>query len=130
MNTLTWIIMAGIIVFFVLKRISLLRPVAARQWLSEGAVVIDVRTEGEFRQGHVAGAINIPLDRLRDEIGRHAPNHEQPLLLHCLTGTRSGIGRSVLRRMGYGKVFNLGSYSRAARILEGCASSPSGARST
>ncbi len=130
MNTFTWIILAGFIVFFVRKWTTLLRPAAARQWLSQGAVVIDVRTESEFRQGHLARAVNIPLDRLRVDIGRHAPNHEQPLLLHCLSGTRSGIARGTLRRMGYSKVFNLGSYHRAARILKDCASSPSGAQVT
>ncbi len=130
MSMFTWIILAGIILFLVLKRVSLLRPAAARQWLSQGALVIDVRTEGEFRQGHIAGAVNVPLDRLRDDISRHAPNKEQPLLLHCLSGTRSGVGRGVLRGMGYSKVFNLGSYYRAARVLKNCASSPSGAQVT
>jgi rhodanese-related sulfurtransferase len=41
----------------------------------------------------------------------------QPLLLHCLSGARSGIGKGMLKRMGYRQVFNLGSYGRATRIL-------------
>ena len=85
--------------------------------MRKGATIVDVRSEGEFREGHLATAVNIPLDGLRDEIARLAPNKEQPLLLHCLSGARSGIGRTMLRKMGYRNVFNLGSYGRAARIL-------------
>jgi rhodanese-related sulfurtransferase len=64
-----------------------------------------------------SGTINIPLDRLREEILHNAPDKELPLLLHCLSRTRSGVGKSSLRGMGYRHVFNLGSYGRAERIL-------------
>ena len=57
------------------------------------------------------------IKRFSDEIARHAPNKEQPLLLHCLSGGRSGIGTRTLRRLGYQHVFNLGSYGRAEGIL-------------
>jgi rhodanese-related sulfurtransferase len=46
-----------------------------------------------------------------------APNKEQPLLLHCLSGTRSAAGEDTLKRMGYQNVLNLGSYGRAQKIL-------------
>ncbi|MGO8931202.1 MAG: rhodanese-like domain-containing protein [Limisphaerales bacterium] len=114
----TWIIVGGAVAaFLVLKRLMLVRPAAARDWLKKGARVIDVRSEGEFQERHLPGAVNVPLDRLRDEITRHAPDKAQPLLLHCLSGTRSGIGKAVLKKMGYRNVFNLGSYGRAEKIL-------------
>jgi rhodanese-related sulfurtransferase len=50
-------------------------------------------------------------------IARVAPNKEQPLLLHCLSGTRSAAGEDTLKRMGYQNVLNLGSYGRAQKIL-------------
>ena len=103
--------------FLVLKRLMLLRPAAARALVEKGARVIDVRSEGEFQERHLPGAVNVPLDRLRDEIARHAPDKEQPLLLHCLSGARSAMGKASLRKMGYPNVFNLGSYGRAAKIL-------------
>ena len=53
------------------------------------ALVIDVRTEAEFREQHLPGALNIPLDRLSEEIARHAPDKSKPLLLHCRSGARS-----------------------------------------
>ena len=103
--------------FLVLRRLMLVRPAAARDWLQKGARVIDVRSHGEFQGGHLPGAVNVPLDRLGDEIPRHAPDKEQPLLLHCLSGTRSAMGKASLRKMGYRNAFNLGSYGRAAKIL-------------
>lgn len=103
--------------FLLLKRLTLVRPDTARDWLKKGATVIDVRSDREFRGGHLPGAVSMPLDRLCDEIARIAPNKEQPLLLHCLSGTRSGMGKASLRKRGYHNVFNLGSYGRAERIL-------------
>lgn len=114
----TWIIIGGAVAaFLVLKRLMLLRPEAARDWLKKGARVIDVRSEGEFQERHLPGSVNVPLDRLRVEIARHAPDKEQPLLLHCLSGARSGMGKASLRKMGYRNAFNLGSYGRAEKIL-------------
>jgi phage shock protein E len=119
MNWRTWIIIGGAVAgFLLLKRLTLVRPEMARDWLKKGARVIDVRSQGEFQERHLPAAENIPLDRLREEIARLAPNVEQPLLLHCLSGTRSGMGKAQLKKMGYRNVFNLGSYGRAERILE------------
>ncbi|MGA2659256.1 MAG: rhodanese-like domain-containing protein [Verrucomicrobiota bacterium] len=117
-NWTPYVVIGGaIIAFFLLRRISLVPVESAREWLKKGAKVIDVRSEAEYRQGHLPEAINLPLNRLRDEISRHAPDKVQPLLLHCLSGARSGIGKGMLKRMGYRQVFNLGSYGRATRIL-------------
>jgi phage shock protein E len=119
MNLVTWIVVIGAIAaFLLLKRLGLVSPATAREWLSKDALVIDVRSEGEFRERHLPRAINIPLGRLGDEIAQQAPDKEQAILLHCLSGTRSGMAKAQLKRMGYRNVFNLGSYGRAAGILE------------
>src|ERR1035441_10681438 len=100
MNRLTWIIIGvAIAAFLIFKQMSVVRPGTAREWLNKGATVIDVRSEAEFQEKHLPGTINIPLDRLSDEIARVAPNKEQPLLLHCLSGARSGAGEATLRKM-------------------------------
>jgi rhodanese-related sulfurtransferase len=65
MNLPTWIIIGGAIAaFLVLKRLTLVRPEVARDCLKRGAKVIDVRSESEFQEKHLTGALNIPLDRL------------------------------------------------------------------
>ena len=98
MNLLTWIAVVGAVAaFLLLKRLTLVTPAAAREWLNKGAKVLDVRSEGEYQEKHLPGAVDIPLNRLRDEITRFAPDKEQPLLLHCLSGGRSGMGTAMLR---------------------------------
>ena len=113
-----WIILiAAVIAVLLLKRLTQANPATAREWLNKGALVIDVRSEAEYREQHLPGTINIPLDRLGDEIARHAPDKEKPLLLHCRSGARSGMGTSTLKKMGYRNVLNLGSYGSAEKTL-------------
>jgi phage shock protein E len=120
MNLVTWgIIIVGVAAFLLLKRLSQVSPATARDWLNKGALVIDVRSEAEFQERHLPRAINVPLGRLEEEIARRAPDKEQGILLHCLSGTRSGMAQTKLRKLGYQHVFNLGSYGRAAGILGG-----------
>ena len=116
MTIATWIIIGTVVAaFLIFKQLNAVKPATAREWLKKGALVIDVRSESEFQERHLPGAINVPLNRLGEEIARRAPNKEQPLLLHCLSGTRSGMGTSALKKMGYRNVFNLGSYGRAEK---------------
>lgn len=79
-------------------------------------MVVDVRTSNEFRSGHVHGAINIPLGNLATEAPRKIPDKRSFVLLHCLSGARSGQAQAQLKQLGYANVHNLGSYSRAASI--------------
>jgi len=118
MDILKWIIIAAVIVgFLLLRRLTQVTPATAREWLNKGALVIDVRSAAEFQEQHLPGVINIPLDRLGEEIAQHAPDKTKPLLLHCRSGSRSGRGASTLKKMGYQHVFNLGSYGQAETIL-------------
>ena len=67
--------------------------------------VLDVRSASEWQEGHITGALHIPLgyltDRL-DEIPR-----DRAVVVHCQAGTRSAIAASVLERAGRGGVANL-----------------------
>ena len=108
----------------VLKRISFISPAKATELLKQGALVIDVRNPGEFNSGHVPGALNIPLGDLSSELPRCVPDRNKVLLLHCLSGARSGIARQQLRRMGYLNSFNMGSYSRAESIVRKAPQTP------
>ena len=118
MTVATWIFVGTVIAaFLIFKQVNAVKPETAREWLKKGATVIDVRSEVEFQEKHLPGTINIPLDRLGDEIARVAPNKVQPLLLHCLSGSRSAAGEAALKKMGYRNVLNLGSYGRAEKIL-------------
>jgi len=118
MNWSLLLIVGGVMgAVFLLKRRSFVSADVAREHLAAGALVIDVRSPEEFRSGHVPNAVNIPLDELGESLPRRVKNKNQLLLLHCLSGTRSGMAKSKLRRLGYANAFNLGSFGRARRIV-------------
>lgn len=120
MNLTAWLIIAAVVAaLVVLKRVSLLSVDKARRFLREGAVVVDVRNPSEFDSGHLPEAINVPLGKLKTDAPRRMPDKSRVLLLHCLSGMRSGIAKGQLRRLGYSSVFNLGSYGRAEQIVRG-----------
>jgi phage shock protein E len=118
MDWTVWLVTLSVVVaLLVIKRLGLVGESAAREMLQRGAEIIDVRGEAEFRAGHIPGAINLPLGELKTSIRRFVPDPATPLLLHCLSGGRSAIGRRILRANGYPNVHNLGSFSRAAKIV-------------
>ncbi len=74
---------------------------------TKGAVLLDVRTAEEYREGHIEGSINLPLDSITT-----APNvvkdKNTPLYVHCLSGGRSGRAVDYLKQIGYNNVKNIG----------------------
>ena len=113
------VVLVIVIALFTLKRMSFVPEEMARKLLKEGALVVDVRGKDEFQSGHLPGALNIPLGELSASVPRRVPDKNQVLLLHCLSGTRSGIAKRQLQGLGYANVFNLGSYGRARQIVSG-----------
>jgi len=72
-----------------------------------GAVLVDVRSGSEYREGHIPESCNIPLQVL-DKIVDVAANKETPLFVYCYSGARSAQAAAQLRRMGYVNVKNIG----------------------
>ena len=81
----------------------------ARRMMAAGAIVVDVRTQEEWDQGHAANSILVPLHELAD----HLPELPQdvPLLLVCRSGARSGQATAYLRDRGI-DAHNLGPWQR------------------
>ena len=120
MHWIALAIFAAVVVAFLLyKRSRQIAQRDARRYLQNGAMVIDVRSPGEFRSGHLPCAINLPLDQIETSLPPRVKDKDQPLLLHCHSGMRSGIAKRKLNAMGYANAFDLGSYGRAARIVDG-----------
>jgi phage shock protein E len=76
---------------------------------NRGAVVLDVRTPGEFQDGHAQGARNIPLASLKDRLAELDPG--TPVLACCASGMRSGSACRILLRAGFKEVHNLGPWT-------------------
>ena len=77
--------------------------------LNEGAILIDVRSKGEFASGHNPQSINIPLDELNKESKNL--DKTKAILLCCASGTRSGMAVGILKKNGFINVINAGPWS-------------------
>jgi rhodanese-related sulfurtransferase len=112
------VIAALFVLLLLLKRSGQVSSRAATEYLRGGAVVLDVRSAGEFLAGHLPGAVNLPLSEIESAISRKVKSKDRVVLLYCQSGARSAEARRILRGMGYEHAFNMGSYGRAERILE------------
>lgn len=73
----------------------------------KGATVVDVRGPWEFEDGHVDGALNIPLDEIPSRI-EDIKNLKMPLVVYCRSGNRSGMAEMILKQAGINEVYNGG----------------------
>jgi phage shock protein E len=79
----------------------------ARALVQAGALLLDVRSPEEFAAGHIAGAMNLPVQQLeqrRDDLG----SRERPVVVYCRSGARSAQATSLLRGAGFAQVHDLG----------------------
>ena len=74
----------------------------------EGYIVLDVREQEEFDQGHVPGAILIPYTKIEDQADEHLPQKDQLILVYCRSGRRSKIAAEALVELGYTNVKEFG----------------------
>ena len=86
-----------------------LGPAAVQEALRSDptAVLIDVRTPGEFQGGHLAGARNLELDRLEALAPQALPDKSAHLVVYCHSGNRSSFAVTILQRMGYTNLVNM-----------------------
>lgn len=77
---------------------------------TDGAVLLDVRTEEEYRAGHICGSINMPLDSI-SSIESTIKDKNTPLYVHCHSGGRSARAAAFLKKIGYTNTTNIGGIS-------------------
>lgn len=70
-------------------------------------ILLDVRSEQEYKEEHLAGSINIPLYDISQEIERMIPNINSPIIVYCQSGTRSKKAISILKKKGYEELYNI-----------------------
>ncbi len=69
-------------------------------------ILLDVRTPAEFAEGHIPGAVNIPVDSLHSRLSE-VPS-DLPVVVYCRSGNRSATAAQILDRAGYDSVYDLG----------------------
>ena len=79
------------------------------QLVKEGAIILDVRTKGEYAGGHIKNAINIPLDQLGSGLAKFKDKNKT-IICCCASGMRSGSATGVLKSKGYTQVYNGGGW--------------------
>lgn len=89
-----------------------INELAAQARETPGSVVIDVRSPEEYRDGHIEGAVNIPLVSIPSTAVKRLPDKSAPIFAYCLSGARSAQAVRELERQGYTNVVNMGGIGR------------------
>ncbi|WP_291726105.1 rhodanese-like domain-containing protein [Bernardetia sp.] len=85
-------------------------PTDYKKLLQEGAIIVDVRTKGEYAGGHIKNSKNIPLDTLEKQLSQ-LKDKTQPIITCCASGMRSGSAKRLLESKGYTNVYNGGGWA-------------------
>ena len=73
----------------------------------DNAVLLDVRTDEEFSEGHIEGSLNLPIGEI-DRAATVIPDKSVPIYVYCRSGNRSARAAAYLKRNGYTKVNDIG----------------------
>lgn len=79
------------------------------QLVKQGAIILDVRSKGEYAGGHIKGSINIPVDQLSNNLSK-LKDKNKPVITVCASGMRSASAKSILKSNGFTQVYNGGGW--------------------
>ncbi len=71
------------------------------------AIVLDVRTDKEFKEGHIINSIHIPQSSIKDRLSEIEKYKHKPIIVSCRTGQRSGQVCGQLKKQGFDHIYNL-----------------------
>ena len=93
--------------------------IAENAWpmIHNGALLVDVRSEKEFSEGHIDGAVNIEWDKTDQLIAAIGEDQQREVVFYCRSGNRAGKAKASLEDKGYSQVFNATGFS-ALRATE------------
>ena len=83
--------------------------------IAAGALLVDVRTPGEFAEGHVKGSVNIPLDRVQSQLATF--KNRKNIIVFCRSGGRSSQAKSILEQNGFTNVVNGGTWNNVGQYI-------------
>ncbi len=79
-----------------------------KELMQNGAVILDVRTRGEYQGGHIKGSINIPVQNLGGNLNKL--KKDKPVITCCASGMRSANAKNILKSNGFTEVHNGGGW--------------------
>ncbi|MFV0470406.1 MAG: DsrE/DsrF/DrsH-like family protein, partial [Dysgonomonas sp.] len=98
--------MAGFVAENILKgRVNIVHWNEIEELKKQNIMLIDTRTKEEYSFGHIDGAVNIPVDDIRDRLSEIPKN--KTLVVYCAVGLRGYIASRILLQHGYDRVYNL-----------------------
>lgn len=78
--------------------------------VKQGAIILDVRSKGEYSGGHIKGSINVSVDALSNNLAK-LKDKNKTIITCCASGMRSASAKSILKSKGYTNVYNGGGLS-------------------
>lgn len=98
---------------FLKKLLGLGPSVDLQSLIVQGAKIVDVRTPAEYKDGHVKGSINLPLQTLGSQMNKL--KKDEIIITCCRSGSRSGMARRQLQAAGFTQVYNGGPWNTIKR---------------
>lgn len=80
-----------------------------KELVSNGAIIVDVRSASEYKAGHIPGSKNFPVDNIRSKVAE-LKKFNKPVITVCRSGARSGIAKGILKSAGI-EVYNGGPWT-------------------
>lgn len=84
--------------------------------IEEGAFLVDVRTAGEFAEGHVKGSVNIPVDKVQAQLAKF--KNKKNIIVFCRSGGRSSQAKTILQQNGFNNVINGGTWNNINQFVK------------
>jgi len=91
---------------------------AGIDFTNQEAVIIDVRTVDEFNSGHLSRAERVDWQLIQSAAIDMNLDKDEPILLYCRSGNRAGKAKSLLEKMGFTNVHNLGGVANASNATK------------
>lgn len=117
MDTIYMIIGIVLLGLFITRKISFTNTEHVKNINSEEAhkfiennkdvIIIDVRTQQEYKSGHIPGSKSIPLSEFKSRIGELKNYKETPIIIHCASGSRSSSAVRVLVNNGFHNIYHM-----------------------
>lgn len=93
--------------FEAIKKLLGIKTIDYAQLMKEGAIILDVRTKGEYGSGHIKGSFNIPVEQLHKNLQKFK-DKKRTIITCCESGMRSFSAKGILKSNGFINVHNGG----------------------